>query len=81
MSFKEDIFNQLDLLFPADEASGATASSQPADSTSCASDTERKENLDEGVPEDEGSEPSAAELRRRRLCKLEAASSSPPLDN
>ncbi|XP_037531966.1 E3 ubiquitin-protein ligase synoviolin [Nematolebias whitei] len=73
----------------SDEASGATASSQPADSTSCdstsrASDTERLKNVDEGVPEDEGSEPSAAELRRRRLCKLEAASSSsssPPLDN
>ncbi|XP_017295787.1 E3 ubiquitin-protein ligase synoviolin [Kryptolebias marmoratus] len=68
----------------SDEASGATVSSQPADSTSCASDTERKENLDEEALEDEGGEPSAAELRRRRLRKLETASSSsssPPPDN
>uniref|UniRef100_A0A3Q3F438 RING-type E3 ubiquitin transferase n=1 Tax=Kryptolebias marmoratus TaxID=37003 RepID=A0A3Q3F438_KRYMA len=76
--------NQLNPLLPADEASGATVSSQPADSTSCASDTERKENLDEEALEDEGGEPSAAELRRRRLRKLETASSSsssPPPDN
>ncbi|KAM4555291.1 E3 ubiquitin-protein ligase synoviolin isoform 1-T4 [Odontesthes bonariensis] len=71
----------------ADEASGATVSSQPADSTSTssASDTERKEKTDEGEAEDEDGEPNAAELRRRRLRKLETASplspSPPPPDN
>lgn len=75
----------INLVFPADEVGGATVSSQPADSTSCASDTVRKENLDEDVLEDEGGEPSTAELRRRRLRKLDTASPSssspPPLDN
>ncbi|XP_069026575.1 E3 ubiquitin-protein ligase synoviolin [Embiotoca jacksoni] len=67
----------------SDEASGATVSSQPADSTSTASDTERKEQMDEGAEENEDGEPSAAELRRRRLRKLEtsSSSSSPPPDN
>uniref|UniRef100_A0A4W6FUI6 RING-type E3 ubiquitin transferase n=1 Tax=Lates calcarifer TaxID=8187 RepID=A0A4W6FUI6_LATCA len=64
---------------------GAAVSSQPADSTSTAPDTERKEKMDEGVAEDEDGEPNAAELRRRRLRKLESAtsssSSSPPPDN
>ncbi|XP_071362829.1 E3 ubiquitin-protein ligase synoviolin isoform X2 [Trachinotus anak] len=68
-----------------DQVSGATVSSQPADSTSAASDTERKEAMDDGVVEDEDGEPNAAELRRRRLRKLESAtssaSSSPPPDN
>ncbi|KAK2849500.1 hypothetical protein Q5P01_009334 [Channa striata] len=61
--------------------SGAAVSSQPADSTSPAS--ERKEKTDEGDGEDEDGEPNAAELRRRRLRKLETAtsSSSPPPDN
>lgn len=64
---------------------GATVSSQPADSTSTASDTERKDMMDEGVVVgEEDGEPNAAELRRRRLRKLETASSSsssPPPDN
>ncbi|XP_037635449.1 E3 ubiquitin-protein ligase synoviolin [Sebastes umbrosus] len=59
---------------------GATVSSQPADSTSTTSDTERKEELDEGVAGvgEEDGEPNAAELRRRRLRKLET---TPPPDN
>ncbi|KAM4732332.1 E3 ubiquitin-protein ligase synoviolin isoform 2-T3 [Anableps anableps] len=69
----------------SDQAGGATVSSQPADSTSSASDTERRENWDEGLVEDEDGEPSAAELRRRRLRKLETSPSSssppPPPDN
>ncbi|XP_024139647.1 E3 ubiquitin-protein ligase synoviolin isoform X2 [Oryzias melastigma] len=66
----------------SDQASAATVSSLPADSTSSALDTERKENLDEGEVEDEDGEPNAAELRRRRLRKLETApSSSSPSDN
>uniref|UniRef100_A0A3Q3KUT6 RING-type E3 ubiquitin transferase n=1 Tax=Mastacembelus armatus TaxID=205130 RepID=A0A3Q3KUT6_9TELE len=64
--------------------SQATVSSNQADSTTSASDTERKENIDEGALEDD-SEPNAAELRRRRLRKLETATSSssslPPPDN
>ncbi|XP_047210028.1 E3 ubiquitin-protein ligase synoviolin isoform X1 [Girardinichthys multiradiatus] len=69
-----------------DQASAATISSQPADSTSTASDTERKENWEEMLEEDENVEPSAAELRRRRLRKLETpspapSSSPPPPDN
>uniref|UniRef100_A0A7N8XPG0 RING-type E3 ubiquitin transferase n=1 Tax=Mastacembelus armatus TaxID=205130 RepID=A0A7N8XPG0_9TELE len=67
-----------------DQVSGATVSSNQADSTTSASDTERKENIDEGALEDD-SEPNAAELRRRRLRKLETATSSssslPPPDN
>lgn len=62
-------------------------SSQPADSTSAASDTETKENAEDGemavaVGEEDG-EPNAAELRRRRLRKLEtpSPSTSPPPDN
>uniref|UniRef100_A0A1A7XKE3 RING-type E3 ubiquitin transferase n=1 Tax=Iconisemion striatum TaxID=60296 RepID=A0A1A7XKE3_9TELE len=68
----------------SEQASSTTVSCQPADSTSSASDTERKENTDEGVLEDDDDddvgEPSTAELRRRRLRKLETASpsSSPP---
>uniref|UniRef100_A0A671YAF9 RING-type E3 ubiquitin transferase n=1 Tax=Sparus aurata TaxID=8175 RepID=A0A671YAF9_SPAAU len=62
-----------------------TVSSQPADSTSAASDAERQEMMDEGVVVgEEDGEPNAAELRRRRLRKLETAtssSSSPPPDN
>uniref|UniRef100_A0A1A8DWE5 RING-type E3 ubiquitin transferase n=1 Tax=Nothobranchius kadleci TaxID=1051664 RepID=A0A1A8DWE5_NOTKA len=70
----------------SEEASGARVSCQPTDSTSSASDAERTENTDEGVMEDDGvGEPSAAELRRRRLRKLETASPSssppPPPDN
>lgn len=73
-------------MFPADEVGGATVSSQPADSTSCAVDGVRTENLDEEELEGEGEgEPSTAELRRRRLRKLETASASsssaPPLDD
>nr|XP_020451046.1 E3 ubiquitin-protein ligase synoviolin [Monopterus albus]XP_020451047.1 E3 ubiquitin-protein ligase synoviolin [Monopterus albus] len=68
-----------------DQVSAATVSSQPADSTTSASDTERKEKMNEGVLEDDDGEPNAAELRRRRLRKLEtatsSASSSPPPDN
>uniref|UniRef100_A0A3Q3QPV9 RING-type E3 ubiquitin transferase n=1 Tax=Monopterus albus TaxID=43700 RepID=A0A3Q3QPV9_MONAL len=72
-------------LFAGDQVSAATVSSQPADSTTSASDTERKEKMNEGVLEDDDGEPNAAELRRRRLRKLEtatsSASSSPPPDN
>lgn len=75
--------------FPAEQVDGATVSSQPADSTSAASDTERHETMDEGVVVlGEDGEPNAAELRRRRLRKLETAaaassssSSPPPPDN
>ncbi|KAM4586132.1 E3 ubiquitin-protein ligase synoviolin [Fundulus diaphanus] len=74
--------------FTSDQANGATVSSQPADSTSSASDTERRENWDDGLLEDgtgelSAAEPSAAELRRRRLRKLETSPSSspPPPDN
>lgn len=70
--------------FPAEQVDGATVSSQPADSTSTASDTERTDMMDEGVVGEEDGEPNAAELRRRRLRKLETASSSsssPPPDN
>uniref|UniRef100_A0A146WL55 RING-type E3 ubiquitin transferase n=1 Tax=Fundulus heteroclitus TaxID=8078 RepID=A0A146WL55_FUNHE len=74
--------------FTSDQASGATVSSQPADSTSSASDTERRETWDDGLLEDGAGElstgePSAAELRRRRLRKLETSPSSspPPPDN
>ncbi|XP_070819497.1 E3 ubiquitin-protein ligase synoviolin [Chaetodon trifascialis] len=71
----------------SEQADGAAVSSQPADSTSAASDTERHESMDEGVVVlGEDGEPNAAELRRRRLRKLETAaaaassssSSSPP---
>uniref|UniRef100_A0A3P9LDX8 RING-type E3 ubiquitin transferase n=1 Tax=Oryzias latipes TaxID=8090 RepID=A0A3P9LDX8_ORYLA len=67
----------------SDQASAAAAvSSLPADSTSSALDTEGKESVDEGEAEDEDGEPNAAELRRRRLRKLEtASSSSAPSDN
>lgn len=67
----------------SEQVNGATVSSQPADSTSTSSDTERKENMDDGAVEDEDGEPNAAELRRRRLRKLETTSSSspPPPDN
>lgn len=73
-------------LFAAEQVDGATVSSQPADSTSAASDMERQEMMDEGVVVgEEDGEPNAAELRRRRLRKLETAttssSSSPPPDN
>lgn len=71
------------LLFPAEQVGGATASSQPADSTSAPSTAERRETEDSEVGPD--GEPSAAELRRRRLRKLETASTSssspPPPDN
>uniref|UniRef100_A0AAQ4P6H3 RING-type E3 ubiquitin transferase n=1 Tax=Gasterosteus aculeatus aculeatus TaxID=481459 RepID=A0AAQ4P6H3_GASAC len=50
------------------------------DSTSTTSDTEQKEELDEGGVGGEDGEPNAAELRRRRLRKLET-STSPPPDN
>ncbi|XP_063732225.1 E3 ubiquitin-protein ligase synoviolin isoform X2 [Eleginops maclovinus] len=71
----------------SEQAEGA--SSQAADSTSTSSDTDRKEETDDGVEEagvgegDENGEPNAAELRRRRLRKLETSSapSSPPPDN
>lgn len=65
----------------SDQVSEATVS-QPADSTSAGSDTDRKETMEEGA-EDEDGEPNAAELRRRRLRKLEtsSSSSSPPPDN
>uniref|UniRef100_A0A665TAB9 RING-type E3 ubiquitin transferase n=1 Tax=Echeneis naucrates TaxID=173247 RepID=A0A665TAB9_ECHNA len=64
-----------------DQESAAAVSSQPADSTSAASDTERKDIMDDGAVEDEDGEPNAAELRRRRLRKLESSSSSPLPDN
>ncbi|XP_068181036.1 E3 ubiquitin-protein ligase synoviolin isoform X2 [Antennarius striatus] len=57
---------------------GAAVSSQPADSTSAASDADRQTE-DGGAGED--GEPNAAELRRRRLRKLETGTSSPPPDN
>ncbi|KAM7389376.1 hypothetical protein PAMP_023360 [Pampus punctatissimus] len=59
-----------------DQVSEATVLSEPADSTSAPSDTDRKEMMEE----DDDGEPNAAELRRRRLRKLET-SSSPPPDN
>lgn len=73
----------------SNQGSGATVSSQPADSTSSASGAERKEKTDEGAEDGEDGEPNAAELRRRRLRKLETAASSssssssppPPPDN
>ncbi|XP_034036947.1 E3 ubiquitin-protein ligase synoviolin isoform X2 [Thalassophryne amazonica] len=60
---------------------GAVVSSLPADSTSAASDVERRDQID-GDGEEDG-EPNAAELRRRRLRKLETSSLSapPPPDN
>lgn len=70
---------------PAEQVDGVTVSSQPADSTSAALDTERQETMEEGEALGEDGEPNAAELRRRRLRKLETASSSssspPPPDN
>ncbi|XP_028445114.1 E3 ubiquitin-protein ligase synoviolin [Perca flavescens] len=74
----------------SEQVDGAAVASQPADSTSpTASGAERKEELDEGAAaagageEGEDAEPNAAELRRRRLRKLETSSpsSSPPPDN
>ncbi|CAN9514701.1 unnamed protein product [Ophioblennius macclurei] len=69
-------------------SSGATVTSQPADSTSASSDTDRREPTGEeeaAAAEGEDGEPNAAELRRRRLRKLETPSSSssspPPPDN
>ncbi|KAF7661457.1 hypothetical protein LDENG_00261480 [Lucifuga dentata] len=62
----------------SDQASGATVLSQSADSTSTASETERKEKTMDDGAEGEDGEPNAAELRRRRLRKLETPSSSPP---
>ncbi|XP_030001399.1 E3 ubiquitin-protein ligase synoviolin [Sphaeramia orbicularis] len=64
----------------SEQVGGATALSEPGDSTATASDTERKEKLDDGAAEEDG-EPNAAELRRRRLRKLETPTSSPPPDN
>ncbi|KAJ0002635.1 hypothetical protein NQD34_007784 [Periophthalmus magnuspinnatus] len=56
---------------------GATALSQPADSTS-ASESESRDRSDD-VDQGEDGEPNAAELRRRRLRKLETpASPAPP---
>lgn len=65
----------------SEQVSGATALPEPGDSTATASDTERKERLDEGAAEEDDGEPNAAELRRRRLRKLETPTSSPPPDN
>ncbi|KAL6118129.1 syvn1 [Pungitius sinensis] len=59
----------------SEQVGGAAASPQPADSTSTTSDTEQKDELDEGAAGGEDGEPNAAELRRRRLRKLET---SPP---
>ncbi|XP_076018882.1 E3 ubiquitin-protein ligase synoviolin isoform X2 [Genypterus blacodes] len=65
---------------PAEQASGSSVLFQPADSTSTAAETERQDSsMDDGVGED--GEPNAAELRRRRLRKLETSSSSSPPDN
>ncbi|XP_029966035.1 E3 ubiquitin-protein ligase synoviolin-like [Salarias fasciatus] len=66
-------------------SSSAAVSSQPADSTSASSDAERREPSEEAAEGEDG-EPNAAELRRRRLRKLETAtpsssSSPPPPDN
>lgn len=70
-------------LSSAEQEDGATVSSQPADSTS-PSGAEMRDTVDEGGVLEDG-EPSAAELRRRRLRKLEAAAASspppPPPDN
>ncbi|XP_037318477.1 E3 ubiquitin-protein ligase synoviolin [Pungitius pungitius] len=66
----------------SEQVGGAAASPQPADSTSTASDTEQKDELDEGAAGGEDGEPNAAELRRRRLRKLETSTpSSAPPDN
>ncbi|XP_058504944.1 E3 ubiquitin-protein ligase synoviolin [Solea solea] len=63
------------------EVNGAAVSSQPADSTSTASETETQEIMDEEVAVGEDGEPNTAELRRRRLRKLESSSSPPPPEN
>ncbi|KAG7518947.1 E3 ubiquitin-protein ligase synoviolin [Solea senegalensis] len=63
------------------EVNGAAVSSQPADSTSTASETERHEIMNEEVAAGEDGEPNTAELRRRRLRKLESSSSPPPPEN
>uniref|UniRef100_A0A3B3ZM63 RING-type E3 ubiquitin transferase n=1 Tax=Periophthalmus magnuspinnatus TaxID=409849 RepID=A0A3B3ZM63_9GOBI len=61
----------------SDSVGGATALSQPADSTS-ASESESRDRSDD-VDQGEDGEPNAAELRRRRLRKLETpASPAPP---
>lgn len=61
----------------ADPAGGAEALSLPADSTS-GPESESRERSGDADPEDEEAEPNAAELRRRRLRKLETPSSPPP---
>lgn len=60
-----------------DVVSGAAALSRPADSTT-ASDAEIKDEPDDGELNGEDGEPNAAELRRRRLRKLETSPSPPP---
>ncbi|XP_074530517.1 E3 ubiquitin-protein ligase synoviolin [Halichoeres trimaculatus] len=68
----------------SDEEGRDTASSEPTDSAAVASDTEGRERNQEGEFEtSEDGEPNAAELRRRRLRKLEtsSASSSPPTED
>ncbi|XP_054890188.1 E3 ubiquitin-protein ligase synoviolin isoform X2 [Poeciliopsis prolifica] len=64
------------------EAASAGAESPTAERDS-STYAERKENWDEGAADDENGEPSAAELRRRRLRKLETSptSPSPPPEN
>lgn len=61
----------------AESAGGAAALSQPADSTS-ASESESRDRSGDADPEEDDGEPNAAELRRRRLRKLETPSSPPP---
>lgn len=65
----------------AESAGGAAAVSQPADSTS-APQSEDRDRSGDSDPDEDG-EPNAAELRRRRLRKLETTSSAealPPED-
>lgn len=59
----------------ADLAGGATALSRPADSTSASESESRDQSCDADLEED--GEPNAAELRRRRLRKLETPTSPP----
>lgn len=71
----------------SEELSGATGFSEPVDSTTDTTAMEREERTEEGEEEEEAAvqqqdgEPNAAELRRRRLRKLETSPDSPPPDN
>ncbi|XP_056142693.1 E3 ubiquitin-protein ligase synoviolin [Lampris incognitus] len=65
--------------YSSESAGGAMGFTQPADTTTAPLASEGEEMLDEGGEGDDG-EPSTAELRRRRLRKLETSPSTPPPD-